>query len=79
MRDEPCEPHALAGLCARWPFLVALPASVQEVTVPPPLSHLEPDRRHGVAVARGETLTGAARRRFSNSAHFSSTFATCSG
>jgi AraC-like DNA-binding protein len=78
MRDEPCEPHALAELCKRAGLSSSRFLHLFKEVTGVPLRRYRIWNRIGAAaraVARGETLTEAAHGAgFSSSAHFSSAF-----
>lgn len=78
MRDEPCEPHALAELCKRAGLSSSRFLHLFKEVTGVPLRRYRIWNRIGAAaraVARGESLTDAAHGAgFSSSAHFSSAF-----
>jgi AraC-like DNA-binding protein len=78
MRDEPCEPHALAELCKRAGLSSSRFLHLFKEVTGVPLRRYRIWNRIGAAaraVARGASLTEAAHGAgFSSSAHFSSAF-----
>ena len=78
MRDEPCEPHALAELCKRAGLSSSRFLHLFKEVTGVPLRRYRIWNRIGAAaqaVAQGESLTDAAHYAgFSSSAHFSSAF-----